>query len=414
MSSLLSYLLLVIPLISVTISPKIYAATKIGVTYSTPPSIPGSVQISPETIAAKVISMKIPAIRLLDSNPAMIRAFENTNVSLFLSVPNHQVPLLASNRSFALCWIYRHVFSFHPLTKISMISVGNDAVSHSPDVSPSFLLRAMQNLHQSLQDLKLHEKISVSTTFSFSRIIAAQTPFSPPSSSQFQQPNGDSVIKPILRFLERTNSSFLINLYPYHIYRSSFSVPLGFALFEKSPFSFRDDLANGVRYTNLFDMMVDSLISSMDSMGHGDLPVIVAETGWPSSGIDASEVDAMLVYSEMFLKGLLSHLRDGCGGTPLRRRDGGVSEVYVYELVEKDDDINGGFRNWGILHHNMSNKYGFEFFDEGRYNIGDEEYVFGFSVLAVVLLCSGLWIIRQRKATQKLIELEREAALKAQ
>ncbi|KAF3499058.1 hypothetical protein F2Q69_00045762 [Brassica cretica] len=54
----------------------------------------------------------------------------------------------------------------------------------------------------------------------------------------------------------------------------------------------------------------------MAVMGHENLSVIVAETGWPSSGIDYGEDDATLLYSEMFLKGLLAHLRSG-GGTKM-------------------------------------------------------------------------------------------------
>ncbi|CAN8254502.1 unnamed protein product [Cochlearia groenlandica] len=357
------------------------AATTIGVTYSTPPSISGSVQISPDRIAAKIISMKIPSVRLLDSSPAMIRAFAYTNVSLFLSVPNPLVPLLASNRSLAMRWVYRHVLPFHPRAKISMISVGNDAISYSPDVSP-FLLRAMQNIHLSLSDLRIYQ-IHVSTTFSFFNIVP--TAF-PPSSAQFQNPTGEIIIRPILQFLERTNSSFLINLYPYNLYRSSFSIPIGFALFEESPFNFRDDLSTGVRYRNLFDMMVDAVISSMAVMGHENLPVIVAETGWPSSGIDGNEVDATLMYSEMYLKALMNHLRSG-SGTPLRKE--GVAEAYIYELVEKDDGGNKqqqGIKNWGLLHHNMTDKYSFEFSNGGRRRRFIMEVFVGFFVEIVMMV----------------------------
>ncbi|CAH8360488.1 unnamed protein product [Eruca vesicaria subsp. sativa] len=345
MNSVAFYLLLLLLTSAATST----TATTIGVTYTTSTSSP----LSPDKLAAKVVSMNIPSIRLLDSNPTLIRAFAYTNVSLFLSVPNPLVPLLASNRSLAMRWCYRHVLPFYPRAKISTISVGNDVVSYSPDVSP-FLLRAMQNVHLSLADLRIY-KISVSTTFSFFNIVP--TAF-PPSSAQFQEPNGEVIIRPILQFLERTNSSFLVNLFPYNMYRSSFSIPVGFALFEEGPFNFRDDLTTGVRYRNLFDMMVDAVISAMAVMGHENLPVVVAETGWPSSGIDGGEVDATLLYSEMYLKGLLGHLRSG-GGTPLRRE--GVAEVYVFELVERDDDGKRGVRNWGLLHRNLSSKYGFEF-----------------------------------------------------
>ncbi|ESQ31296.1 hypothetical protein EUTSA_v10005331mg, partial [Eutrema salsugineum] len=338
-------LLLLLSLTAIAV-PTSISATKIGITISSPASISGSVPISPERIVAKVVSMKIKAVRLLEPNPAMMRAFANTNVSLFLSIPNPLVPLLASDRSFALRWVYREVLPFHPRTKISVISVGNDVISsYSPDARPPlFLLPAMQNVQRSLAHLRM-DKISVSTTFSFTNTIPMAFP---PSSARFQQPNGELIIKPILKFLERTNSSFIINLHPYQIYRSSFLIPLGFALFGNSPLYFRDDLKSGVRYDNLFDMMVDAVISSMAAMGHKNLPLIVAATGWPSSGINASEVDATLLYSEMFLEALITRLRYGRGR---RLRKEGVSEVYIFELV----DTKQGVLNWGLVNDDMTN-----------------------------------------------------------
>ncbi|CAA7060396.1 unnamed protein product [Microthlaspi erraticum] len=296
MDSTAFYLLLLLSLTAVAIPPTT-SATTIGVTYSSPDSISSSVLLSPDRIAEKVVSMKIPAVRLVDSDPAMIRAFADTNVSLFLSVPNSMVPLLASNRSVANRWVYRHVLPFHGRTNISIISVGNDAISHSPDVSP-FLLRAMQNVHRSLTDLRIYN-IPVSTTFSYLDIIP--TAF-PPSAAQFQQPIGDVIIRPILQFLERTNSSFLINLYPYNVYRSNFGITMALALFHDSPLSYLTDLTTGLDYRNVFDMLVDSVVCSMAVMGHENLPLIVAETGWPRSGAYFRKVDKTMLFGEMYLK----------------------------------------------------------------------------------------------------------------
>ncbi|XP_021904065.1 glucan endo-1,3-beta-glucosidase 12 [Carica papaya] len=337
---------------------------KIGVTYSSP-SVPTTVRTiistspppaadqppSPDRIAAVINNLGLPAVRLPDSDPSMVRAFSYTNTSLLLSIPNLLVPLLAANRSLALRWVYRHVLPFHPRSKISLISVGNDAVSSSPDVS-SYLLPAVRNLHLALRDLGIR-KVPVSSTFSFFSTIT--TAF-PPSSALFQQPVGDLIIKPLLQFLEDTNSSFLINIYPYNMYRLNAEIPIGFALFQEHPFNFRDDLITGVRYRNLFDMMVDAVISAMAVAGYQNVPVVVAETGWPSSSPDPGEVDATPFYAEMYLKGLVGHLRSGLG-TPLRKE--GITEAYIYELVDKD--WKQGTRNWGILYQNTTKKYNIEY-----------------------------------------------------
>ncbi|CAA7060705.1 unnamed protein product [Microthlaspi erraticum] len=285
--------------------------------------------------------MRIPAVRLLDSTPAMIRAFAYRNVSLFLCVPNPLVPVFALNRSVATHWVHSHVLPFYLYTKISIISVGNDALSDSPDVSP-FLLRAMQNLRRSLKEIRIY-KISVSTTFSFSSIIPNAFP---PSSARFQQPNGEVILRPILRFLEKTNSPFLINLYPY-IYKSTCSSTIGFALFDDSALSVTTDPSTRVRYRSLFHVMYDALVMSLGAMGHGTLPIIISETGWPSSGNDAGDVDATFLYSTMFLSSLNDHLKN-----PSVRKEGPL-EVYIFEFVDNEQ----GVRRWGLLYQNLTAKY---------------------------------------------------------
>ncbi|GLT31428.1 hypothetical protein SLA2020_061640 [Shorea laevis] len=321
----------------------------IGVTYSPPSTTPEAASSSrlPDHVAETIASLRFSYVRIPDSDPDLIRAFAYTNISLLLGIPEPMVPALASNRSAALSWIYRHVLPFYPRSKISLISVGNDVFNSSPDVSP-FVLPAIRNLHFALVDLGI-KKIPVSTTFSFFNIIT--TAF-PPSAAQFQQPAGDLILNPLLQFLENTNSSFLVNLYPYNMYKLNCEIPIGFALFQDHPLNFRDDITTGVRYRNLFDMMVDAVISALAMSGHENVPLIVAETGWPSAGIDTGEVDATNFYAEMYLKGLVHHLKSGLG-TPLRKE--GVSELYIYELF--DGHLKGGSKNWGILFQNMTQKY---------------------------------------------------------
>ncbi|CAN6710132.1 unnamed protein product [Malus baccata var. baccata] len=321
-------------------------STTVGATYSTSTAATYAAPPAVDHVAHAVSSLGLSALRLDASDPAMVRAFLYSNTSLLLTIPNQLVPPLAANRSNALRWLYIHVIPFYPRTKISTISVGNDLLESSPKFS-TFLLPAIRNVQLSLKDLGI-QKISVSTTFSFINVIT--TAF-PPSNAQFQEPAVDTVIRPLLQFLHDTNSSFLINLYPYNLYKMRSEIPIGFPLFQEHPFGFRDDLTTGVRYRNLFDMMVDAVISAMAVAGYENIPVIVTETGWPSFSTDPAEIDANPVYAEMYIKGLLCHLRSG-KGTPLRRE--GVSETYIYELLDKQ--VKQG-RNWGILYPNLTSKY---------------------------------------------------------
>ncbi|KAF8006296.1 hypothetical protein BT93_K0556 [Corymbia citriodora subsp. variegata] len=181
----------------------------------------------------------------------------------------------------------------------------------------------------------------------------------------------------------------MVNIYPYNLYRLRCEIPLGFALFQEHPFMYRDDLTTGVRYRNLFDMMVDAVVAAMAVAGHENIPVIVAETGWPSSSPDAAEIDANELYSEMYVKGLLGHLRSG-QGTPLRKE--GVAEAYVYELVDEEaketTSSQARARNWGILYANLSEKYEVQFSCAG-YCGSLEELLIGFVLMLLILV----WLI---------------------
>ncbi|KAJ9175835.1 hypothetical protein P3X46_014347 [Hevea brasiliensis] len=345
------------------------SSTAIGVTYISPFS-PATPSPTPDRIAAAVSALHFRYVRLPNPDANLIRSFSFTNTSLFLSIPNTFIIPLASNRSLALRWLYGHVLPFFPRSKISLISVGDDAVSS--DLAP-FLMPAIRNIYQALHDLGIN-KISVSTTFSFINAIATSFP---PSSAMFQEPLGDLVIKPLLQFLEDSNSSFLVKIYPYNMYRINSEIPIGFTLFQEHPFNFRDDLMTGVRYRNLFDMMVDAVITSMAVAGHQNIPVVVAETGWPSSGGEYGEIDATPAYAETYIKGLVAHLRSGLG-TPLRKE--GVAETYIFELADKE--VKQGTRNWGILYANMTKKYNIEFSGNGRTGVA-----------VVFLVAISFWVV---------------------
>ncbi|XP_004251443.2 LOW QUALITY PROTEIN: glucan endo-1,3-beta-glucosidase [Solanum lycopersicum] len=341
------------------------ATTTIGFTYSaavdnSPP---------PEHVVTALQSLNIPAVRLLNPSPTLIRAFSYSNISLLLTVPNYLVGAFAANRSAATVWVYNNVLPFHPRARISLISVGSDVISSTggPGITDptTALVPAMQNLHHALIDLGIRT-VSVSTTFSFINVIT--TAF-PPSAAEFQEPVNSLVIRPVLEFLEETNSSLLMNVYPYNVYRLHGEIPISFALFQEGPFNFRDDVVTGVRYHNLFDMMVDAVIAAMAVSGYENVPLILTETGWPSNDEHMNAEESQM-YAEKYLQGLISHLKSGLG-TPLRKE--GAAQAYIYQLFDDGPESNSKKNNltsdggetvhqyWGVMYHNMTMKYNIKF-----------------------------------------------------
>ncbi|GAB2229005.1 hypothetical protein Droror1_Dr00023139 [Drosera rotundifolia] len=337
------------------------AATTIGITY-TPPS-PTSRLPPPSLVAVALRRLSIPSVRLPGSDPATIRAFSYSNISLFLSIPNLFLPSIASNRSNALSWLSRHLVPFYPRAKITALSVGNDPLNAKTDLADC-IIPAIRNVYIALHELGIRD-IEVSTTFSF---VSVMRGVFPPSGAEFVEPANGLIVKPLLQFLQETNSSFFVNIHPYHLFRMNKEIPVGFALFQENKFGFRDDSVTGVKYRNLFDMMVDAVVTAMTVAGHERIPVVVAETGWPSGG--GGEIEANEVYAEMYLRGLLRHLRSGVG-TPLRKE--GVKEVYVYELFDKQNCrvLTGvDSQQWGVLYPNLTKKYDVEFGSAGKGQFG--------------------------------------------
>ncbi|XP_058100131.1 glucan endo-1,3-beta-glucosidase 2-like [Magnolia sinica] len=324
----------------------------IGITYSQHPT---SDLPHPDHVVSNLQSLGVAHVRLLDPDPEIVRAFSNSGISLLLSIPNTYIHAIAANQTKAIKWLYSHVVPFYPRAHITTISVGNDVLASSPELSTS-LVKAIQNVYLALHKLRIHN-ISVSTTLSFDVIT---NPF-PPSAAEFQKPAAEWMMKPLLDLISATNSSFLINAYPYKLCRSYPAIPIRFALFQ----NVRHDPMLGVQYQNLFDVMVDAVISAIAKAGHKNIPVVVTETGWPSDG-DVNEREANEVFAKMYNEGLVRHLKSGIG-TPLQRE--GAAETYIFELL--DDETKQGpesDRHWGILNRNMTMKYGIDFSGLHRYS----------------------------------------------
>ncbi|KAK1298449.1 Glucan endo-1,3-beta-glucosidase 13 [Acorus calamus] len=340
MSLLLLHLLL-LSTTTTTSSP----SPPIGVVYNPLPHPPKT------HIVSSLRASTFTRVRLLDPSPSDIRAFSYSNLRLLLSLPNSYLPSFSASPSSSLRWASSHLLPFHPRSSISAVSLGH----HSS--SPS-LLPALTNLRSSLLRLGLLH-ISVTTVVSFDSI----SPLFPPSAARFNS----SVAPELIEFLSKTNSSFLIDVQPFHVYRTQPSTPIGFAVFADHPFGFRTDPFTGLRYRNLYDVMVDAAVSAVETemKKGGRLPVVVSATGWPSRGGEEEPAEAGEVYAEMYLKGLVRHLESGVG-TPMRRE--GAEEVYVFELFDNwaRRGLESG-RHWGVWFENLTGKYeGVDFSGAGR------------------------------------------------
>eukprot|EP01018_Ginkgo_biloba_P024589 Gb_26220 [translate_table: standard] len=100
----------------------------------------------------------------------------------------------------------------------------------------------------------------------------------------------------ILNFLAKNRSPFMANVYPYFSYNSNrFQISLDYVLFRSINIVIMMEVIlvtdRDQSYKNLFDAMVDSLITAMENLGKPNIAIVITESGWPSIGNDVVTLD---------------------------------------------------------------------------------------------------------------------------
>uniref|UniRef100_A0A0R0EFF0 glucan endo-1,3-beta-D-glucosidase n=1 Tax=Glycine max TaxID=3847 RepID=A0A0R0EFF0_SOYBN len=212
------------------------STAKIGVNYGTvadnlPP---------PSTVAAFLISQTtIDRVKLFDANPAILRAFAGTGISVTVTVPNADIPSLSTLPA-AQAWLSANLLPFLPATSDKTL------ISH--------ILPTMKSLHEALTISNL-TTIQVSTPHSLGILSTSN----PPSAAAFRRGYDRAIFAPILNFHRETKSPFMIN--------PPSPKPNGGVL----------DHLTGFNYSNMFDAQMDAVFSAMKRLGFADVELIVAK-----------------------------------------------------------------------------------------------------------------------------------------
>ncbi|EPS70348.1 hypothetical protein M569_04409 [Genlisea aurea] len=300
----------------------------------------------PAATANFLKSTSIQKVRLYGADPAIIKALANTGIGIVIGAANGDIPSLAADPNFAGNWVYSNVIVYYPASQIIAVSVGNEVVT-SPDPNlVSQLVPAMLNIQNALNAASLGGKVKVSTVHS----MAVLSQSDPPSSGAFGYPD---TMKAILQFFSANGSPFMINPYPFFAYQSDpRPETLAFCLFQLNPG--RVDSGTGIKYMNMFDAQVDAVHSALKSMGHGDVEIVVAETGWPYRG-DPIEKGTSVDVAKAYNGNLITHLRSMVG-TPLL--PGKSVDTYLFALY--DEDLKPGplsERSFGLFNPDFSMTY---------------------------------------------------------
>ncbi|XP_060971260.1 glucan endo-1,3-beta-glucosidase isoform X1 [Cannabis sativa] len=291
----------------------------IGVNYGTvADDLPPPTQVAKFLVKSTIINK----IRLFDTNPEIIKAFAHTGISLTITIPNDQIPHLTKLAS-AQQWLKTNLQPYLPATDIVRILMGNEVLATANKLLIASLVPAMETLHAALADAGLDRKIKVSTPHSLG-ILASS---SPPSTGKFRQGYDIHVLKPLLDFLNSTDSPFMVNPYPFF---GSSPLTIDYALFRVNAGVV--DQNTELKYNNMLDAQLDAVYSAMKILGFPDLDIVIAETGWPSDG-DLPQIGVDPATAAEYNGNLLRHVTSG-SGTPLMPNR--TFETYIFGLFNEN------------------------------------------------------------------------------
>uniref|UniRef100_A0ACD5XFZ9 Uncharacterized protein n=1 Tax=Avena sativa TaxID=4498 RepID=A0ACD5XFZ9_AVESA len=257
-------------------------------------------------------SKGITGMRIYFPDGNALRALSGSNIKLIIDVGNDQLANLAASASNAAAWVKANIQAYQGLT-IKYITVGNEVSGGDTQL----ILPAMKNVNSALSNVGLGG-IKVSTA-----VQSGVTAGFPPSRGTFSA----SHMPPIAQYLASTGAPLLANIYPYFSYKGdTTNIRLDYALFT-APGTVVHDGVSGKDYQNLFDALVDTMYSALESAGAGSVGIVVSESGWPSAGDPVATAGNAQTYNQ----NLIDHVGKG---TPKRP---GTIETYIFAMFNENN-----------------------------------------------------------------------------
>uniref|UniRef100_J3MJN2 glucan endo-1,3-beta-D-glucosidase n=1 Tax=Oryza brachyantha TaxID=4533 RepID=J3MJN2_ORYBR len=316
-------------------------AAAIGVNYGTK----GDNLPPPATVAAFLANRtRIDRVKLFDTNPDIVKAFAGTGITVMVTAGNGDIPTLGTKDG-AAAWVAANIAPYYPATDISLVAVGNEIINTADNGLISGLVPAMRTLRAALVAAG-YRRIRVSTPHSLG-ILAVPAP---PSASRFLDVLDRAMFAPMLEFLRKTRSPFIVNPYPYFGYNGD-TIPYALA---RRPNPGVLDPGTGITYTSMFEAQLDSVFSAMKKLGFGDVEIAVGETGWPTKAEDG-QAGVSVAEAAEYNRYLIGEASSG-SGTPLMPKR--TFETYIFALF--NENLKPGpiaERNFGLFKPDLTPVY---------------------------------------------------------
>ncbi|CAD6214933.1 unnamed protein product [Miscanthus lutarioriparius] len=317
--------------------------------------------LPPKIVAQLLRDNGIKKVKLFDADQETLSALAGTGIEVMVAIPNVMLDTMTDYDT-AKEWVRRNVsrYNFDGGVTIKYVAVGNEPfLAAYNGTFDKVTFPALQNIQNALNEAGLGDTIKATVP------LNADVYMSPkdnpvPSAGRWRADITDLMTQ-MVQFLSNNSAPFTVNIYPFISLFLNDDFPVNFAFFDGDATPLVDP-GNGVSYTNVFDANFDTLVAALKSVGHGDMPIVVGEVGWPTDG----DKHATSAYAQRFYNGLLKRLAANAG-TPARPNQ--YIEMYLFGLL--DEDIKsvapGNFeRHWGILRYDGQPKYPMDLSGQGQ------------------------------------------------
>ncbi|GAA0140791.1 glucosidase [Lithospermum erythrorhizon] len=306
---------------------------------------------TPSKSTQLIKKLKAKRVKLYDATPKILKALENTNIQVSIMVPNQLITNISTNQTLSDTWVSTNVVPFYPQTMIRYLLVGNEILSNPPNTTWFNLVPAMRKIRYSLEKYGL-KKIKVGTPLAMDCLESSF----PPSNGTFKSDVRDKVIKPLLHFLNETNSFFFLDVYTFFPWASEpINIALDYALLNPTNVTYKDPVTH-LTYTNLLDQMLDAVFFAMERVGYPNMRLLIGETGWPNGG-DIDQIGANIYNSASYNRNVIKKITAKPPlGTPARP---GVNvPSFIFALYNENQKPGAGTeRHFGLLYPNGTNVY---------------------------------------------------------
>lgn len=146
----------------------------------------------------------VELLNLYETNPEVFQASSDSALPIAVSVGAENLNEVSSSVLMAETWLRTHVLARYPAAKITTIVAGNTVLcDRGQEHKLDLVLPSLKNIYHSLTRWGLEKEIKVSAAFSSNCLH--------PYSAFYRDDLAEKVIKPLLQFLQNTNSTYSVN-----------------------------------------------------------------------------------------------------------------------------------------------------------------------------------------------------------